>query len=161
MDHSQGQGELTTTAGFRLDDALAGLKPRPEEAPTYQLRDFMSARQRAAVISAMQGEERAWFFAKMAELAELVAKMPATYGQDVPDPIAYLHYFTNGADFFITEKDAANDGEGQAQAYGLADLFGDGGEVGYISIREVIECGAELDFHFTPRPLSEVRSSRS
>jgi hypothetical protein len=35
MDHANGQGELTSAAGFRLDDELAGLKPRPEdEVPT-------------------------------------------------------------------------------------------------------------------------------
>lgn len=36
MDHTESQGELTTAAGFRVDDELAGLKPRPEdEAPSH------------------------------------------------------------------------------------------------------------------------------
>ena len=38
------------------------------------------------------------------------------------------------------------------------DLCGDGGELGYISIAELIQLGAELDLHWTPRTLAEVRA---
>jgi hypothetical protein len=39
---------------------------------------------------------------------------------------------------------------------GLADLFADGGELGYISIPELLENGAHLDLAFTPKPLSAI-----
>lgn len=78
---------------------------------------------------------------------------------------AQLHYFAGGqANWWITEKDAGSaddapeDKGKQLQAFGLADLFGDGGELGHISIQEILECGGELDFHFVPRTLGEIRS---
>lgn len=33
-------------------------------------------------------------------------------------------------------------------------------ELGYISIAEIIECGGELDLHFTPATLKEIRSAQ-
>jgi hypothetical protein len=104
-----------------------------------------------------RGEEKQFYFDKMCELAGIVRKMPKTYEQCVKDPVAYLHYFTGSADFYITEKDMdCPDSPGQHQAYGLADRYHDGGEIGYISIVELLANGAELDFHFTPKPLSAV-----
>jgi hypothetical protein len=47
----------------------------------------------------------------------------------------------------------------QHQAFGLADLFGDGGELGYISIVEILANGGGLDFYFTPKTLKEIRKS--
>jgi hypothetical protein len=89
--------------------------------------------------------------------------MPKTYDQDGKgnDAIVYLHYFAGGeANWWITEKDAGGPddepGTGQVQAFGLADL-GDGGELGYISIAEILECGGELDLYFRPTTLGEVK----
>jgi hypothetical protein len=63
----------------------------------------------------------------------------------------------SGPAWYITERDkSADDGDGNAQAFGLADLFADGGEFGYISIPELIENGAWLDLSFTPKPLSAI-----
>ena len=129
-------------------------------APINLLSGFMSPYQRSAVIAGMHGEERQYFYDKMAELAGLIAGMPKTYeSESVADPIVWLHYFTAGSDFYITEKDVDTDGAGQVQAFGLADLYNDGGELGYISISEIIQHGVELDFHFTPTPLSLVRQT--
>lgn len=50
------------------------------------------------------------------------------------------------------------DGEGQIQAFGSANL-GRGAELGYISIAEITECGAELDLHWTPCTLASLRKS--
>lgn len=84
--------------------------------------------------------------------------MPKTYEQDGKGlkAIAYLHYFTGNADWYITEKDMSDPDEpGQLQAFGLANL-GYGGELGYISIVELLKRGAELDYHFEPCPLDEI-----
>jgi hypothetical protein len=136
------------------------MESHTEVLPINALRAFIGARQRHAVICGMAGEEKQFFVDKMAELAALVAAMPKTYEQEsVSDPIVTLHYFAGSSDWYITEKDIDTDGQGQIQAFGLADLFGDGGELGYISIDEITKCGAELDFHFKPCPLSIVRDA--
>jgi len=133
---------------------------------------FIGPSQLHAVGAACRGEEKQFFFDKLVELAQIVSTMPKTYEQDGKgeDAIAYLHYFAGGqASWWITEKDAGceddydptsvnyeNRGK-QLQAFGLADLFGDGGELGYISIEEILANGGELDFHFTPKTLKEIR----
>jgi hypothetical protein len=120
------------------------------------------------VADACRGEEKQFFFDKMVELADLIANMPKTYDQDGKgeEAIAYLHYFAGGqASWWIMEKDKGSPDDGkdgnppnmQQQAFGLADLFGDGGELGYISIEEILANGGELDFHFTPKTLKEIR----
>jgi hypothetical protein len=128
------------------------------------LQHFIGPSQRHAIIAAMRGEERQWFADKLGELARIVETMPATYGQDGKGDkaIAYLHYFAGGqASWWITEKDLGSPQDPipgqQLQAFGLADLFGDGGEVGYISIAEILENGGELDLHFAPKTLGEIR----
>ena len=128
------------------------------------LRGFIGPSQLEAVGHACYGEEKEWFFDKMVELAKIVENMPKTYEQDGLGSMAIvsLHYFIGGCDWYITEKDMETPDEpGQHQAFGLADLFQDGGELGYISIVELLANGAELDFHFKPRTLAEVRKSRS
>jgi hypothetical protein len=117
----------------------------------------------AALHLCLRGEERQFFIDKLAELAALIATMPKTYEQDGlgENAMVYLHYFAGGqANWYITEKDAETPEEpGQHQAFGLADLFNDGGELGYISIVELIQNRAELDLYFKPRTLGELRPS--
>jgi hypothetical protein len=124
------------------------------------LRRFISPQQMAALHQCLQGEERQFFIGKLADLAAMIAAMPVTYQQDDKgqDAIVYLHYFAGGqANWYITEKDAEMPEEpGQHQAFGLADLFNDGGELGYISIVELIQNRAELDLYFKPCTLREI-----
>lgn len=125
------------------------------------LRHFISPRQMRALQWYMRGEEKQWFISKLAELADLITGMPVTYEQDGKgeDAIVYLHYFAGGqASWYITEKDVE---PVQYQAFGLADLFGDGGELGYISIVELIQCDAEIDLHFKPCTLRELKGVRA
>ena len=120
-------------------------------------RAFVGTSQRQAIYSAMQGEEGAFFRGKVRGLIELFTTMPKTYEQDGlgENAIAHLHYFTGGCDWYITERDVDDDGEGQIQAFGSANL-GYGAELGYISIKEIIGCGAELDLYFTPCTLASL-----
>ena len=70
--------------------------------------------------------------------------------------LAYLHYFIGGFDWWIVEKDADPDHAGQVQAFGIADLGMDA-ELGYISIPELLENGAELDLYYTePKNIGEI-----
>lgn len=120
------------------------------------LRPFMSASQIGAVKDGMRGEEAQFFFDKAVELSGIVSTMPKTYDQDGKgdDAVAYLHYFRGAGDWYITEKDM--DGAGTEQAFGLADL-GSGGELGYISIAELVGAGVELDFHFEPKTIGKIK----
>ena len=100
-----------------------------------------------------------FFFNKTCELADLIKNMPVTYGQDGKgdQAIAYLHYFRGNQDWYITERDmGSEEDKTQSQAFGLADL-GYGGELGYISIVELVESGIEMDMYFSPKTLAEVR----
>lgn len=125
------------------------------------VRPYMSGEQQYVIAENMRGEEGAFFVDTVLALAERIGNMPKTYEQDGKgeEAIAFLHYFAGGsASWWITERDISSQpGEMDRQAFGLADLFQDGGEVGYISIAELLENNAELDLYFTPKPLREVR----
>lgn len=139
--------------------------PKPSRLATLAaqisaLRFFVTRGQLAAMIEGTKGEEGEWFHAKIGELFDTIRTMPKSYETDGQGmrAIAHLRYFAGGrAAWLITERDAgapddSTPGE-QLQAFGHADLFGDGGELGYISIAEIIAEGGELDLHFTPQPL--------
>jgi hypothetical protein len=123
-------------------------------AAVLTLRHYIGASQLSALGDACRGEERQFFINKLVELAELVNSMPRVYEQDGlgDSAIAHLHYFTGSCDWYITERDTTDE---QHQAFGLANL-GYGPELGYISIQELLENGAELDLHFQPKPLREI-----
>ena len=74
------------------------------------------------------------------------------------DAIVYLHYFKGNMDWYITEKDMIE--EEQNQAFGYADLGLGFGELGYISLIELAENGVELDLHWTPKTLREVKEKK-
>ena len=100
-----------------------------------------------------KGEEKAYFKQKVMDLAATIKTMPKTYDQDGLGmrAVAHLHYFTSAFDFFITEKDRSG---GTKQAFGLACAHER--EIGYISIRQLVEAGAELDLHWVPKTLTEI-----
>jgi len=118
-----------------------------------QLRGFIGTAQLQAIGQVCYSEEKQFMFAKLAEMAEIVTTMPVTYDTDGQgqQAIAQLHYFTGGCDWYITERDQETE---QLQAFGLANL-GYGGELGYISIVEILESRAELDLYWTPKPISQ------
>lgn len=122
------------------------------------LKPFLSIAQLNIMRSGCRGEEREFFYDKIAEYADRIDSMPKTYDQEGKgdDAVVYLHYFYNDMDWFITEKDTEDN---QLQAYGYADI-GQGGEIGYISIDELTTFGVELDLHWTPKSLGEVKKGR-
>ena len=122
----------------------------------HTLSQFVGGSQLKCIKSLMTfGEERGYFRDKLCELANTVRTMAKTYERDGKgkDAIVYLHYFTSGSDCWITEKDM---GDEQIQAFGYASINGCEPEMGYISIAEWLENGAELDLHFTPKTVREV-----
>ena len=123
------------------------------------LQQFIGKSQMSAIRSGCYSEEKQFFFDKLVEMADLVSNMPETYEQDGKgdQAVVYLHYFMGNMDFYITEKDCDPEGEGQIQAFGLADI-GYGGELGYISIQELIMNNIELDMYWTPKTLAEIKN---
>ena len=129
-----------------------------------KLKGFIGPAQIAAVEQGVRGEERQFFFDKVVELATIIEFMPKTGEQDGKggEAMIYLHYFAGRqANFYLMEKDMGCAGDTpeqfQSQAFGLADLFGDGGELGYISIPEILENDGDLDFFFQPCTLAQLR----
>ena len=100
-----------------------------------------------------RGEEQAHFRQLVQDWAARIAAMPKTYETDGQGlkAVAHLPYFTPAFDFYITEKDRSG---GTRQAFGLACAHER--EIGYISIRELVEAGAELDLYWTPQTLAAI-----
>lgn len=132
------------------------------------LANFMSATQRFVLKDLIKGEEGDYFIQKVLEIVKIIRGTPVTYNtedQEAGDKVAYLHYFRGGVDAWIVERDVGDtpdgNGEGeQLQAFGKIGLYGGVGadaEWGYISIKELIEAGVELDLNWTPKKMREVK----
>lgn len=123
-----------------------------------KLAQFIGPSQMRYLRDNFTGEERQFFIDLVVDLAVQIEVMPKTYEQDgkCDDAIVYLHYFTRSSQWWILEKDREPE---QLQAFGYACINGDVelAELGYIPIVELLECGAELDFYFEPRPLSKIK----
>lgn len=148
----------TITIQPPTDPAVAKANARAALGTT--LLPFIGRTQRRLLRTLIEGEEASFFIDKVNELHRIVTTMPKVYEQDGlgDEAIAYLRYFAGGAAAcWITERDLSAT---QHQAFGLADLFGDGGELGYISLAEWLANGAEIDLHYTPQSLREIKESR-
>lgn len=134
----------------RMKTALAHVKV---------LKSIMSPMQLSVMGDGCRREEKDFFFDKLEEMANRFTNMHKTYEQDGKgdDAIVHLHYFKGNADWFITEKDMEDQ---QIQAFGLCDLGMGHPELGYVSLEELAQTGAELDLHFTPKTLREVKATR-
>lgn len=123
-----------------------------------KLHAFIGMAQLKCMGDAMRGEEKQFFFDLACEWAEKIEKMPKTYEQDGAGDAAiiHLHYFKNGMDWWITEKDMEPE---QLQAFGYVNL-GDpqNAELGYISIEELKQNGIEFDLYWKPKPLGEIKA---
>lgn len=122
-----------------------------------KLANFITTYQRAVILTMLPSEEGEYFVNKILKLNETIDAMPEPYQTDGmgEDAIVHLHYFLGSGHWYIIEKDSS---EEQHQAFGLADL-GYGGELGYISIQELIENEAELDMYWNPKTLKKVKAS--
>jgi hypothetical protein len=143
-----------------------GLMERGEAAFKRLLRaGFIGGSQAKAVASFLETSEEKEFFAeKMIEIEDIVKKMPSTKQTDGQDDkaVVYLHYFAGGAsNWWITEKDVEKE---QLQAFGLVNLYGEANgsdaELGYMSLREMTENDVEMDFHWTPKTLAQLKAGK-
>lgn len=118
------------------------------------LKHFISQNQLALTLALTAGEEGEFFTQKLKEIEHTIDTMPKTYETDGQgyNATAYLRYFHScGFYCYITERDIEED---QYQAFGYVNLGS--GELGYVSIEELIQNDFELDYHFTPTPLNEI-----
>ena len=118
------------------------------------LKKFISKQQLNSLGHILKSEEKQYAKEKIDYFFDLIQKMPKTYETDSQGDkaIAYLHYYKSSIDFFVTEKDME---EEQLQAFGLVNMNGEM-ELGYISIKEIIELNFELDLSFVPKTLEEI-----
>ncbi|MEI6706033.1 MAG: hypothetical protein WCK96_02735 [Methylococcales bacterium] len=121
---------------------------------------FLSSGQFTAMKANCLGEEKDFFIQEIIDLEKRIDSMPVTYQQDGmgDNAIVYLHYFTSNYDCYITEKDM-DGGVNQAFGYAMFKNAIEFAELGYISIEEITECGAQLDLYFLPCTLSEVKQT--
>lgn len=123
------------------------------------LEQFISKSQLACLREACRGEEGKYFNNMILKLKSHIVSMPKTYETDGQgdDVTVMLHYFINGSDWWIIERDVILDD--QVQAFGYVCLNGDTdcAELGYISITELIENNVELDLYFEPTTLRDVK----
>ena len=119
------------------------------------LKQFIGKSQLSAIGMGIRGEEGQFFKDKLIEIANVIQTMPKTWETDGQGDraIAYLHYFKGAGDWHITEKDMEDE---QLQAFGLANI-GYGGELGYISIQELIRLGVELDLYWSPKTIGAIK----
>ena len=111
----------------------------------------------------LHGEEGLYFQEVLIALISQIAEMPQTGDTDGQGDaaIAHLHYFMGHFDFWITERDV---GYGSAdaqqhQAFGFVNLGDpDNVELGYISLPELFASNAELDLHWSPKTLGEIKA---
>lgn len=146
--------------GDRNEDGLVFRNGRWHRDDKEISDQFIGRSQMSALKTGLKGEEADFFRDKINEINHTIATMPKTYEQDGKgdNAVAHLHYFTPGGDWYITERDKETE---QHQAFGLANPFGDGGELGYISIPELTAAGAELDLYWKPKTLAEIRGKNS
>ena len=123
------------------------------------LNKFIGRNQLSVMESACKGDEGEYFKTMIEGLQSKIAAMPKTFETDDQgdEAMATLHYFKGGSDWYIIEKDMADD---QIQAYGFACLNEDAenSELGYINIEELISFGVELDLHYTPEKIRDIKA---
>ena len=103
----------------------------------------------------MQSDEGSFFNETINELMEIANEMPRTYEtKDIAEnnKIAHLHYFKGGFDFYMVEMDALPE---LSKCFGF--IKGHETEWDYISLPDILKAGVELDLHWTPKSIAEIK----
>ena len=120
------------------------------------LRPYLNRNQRLGLVQLLCGEEGAWHRQRLREMLNIISSIPALYATDSQGDaaVAHLHYFMPNADFYFTELDRERE---DLPGFGLAVITD--AELGYMNLREVLANGGELDLHWTPKTIGEVREA--
>ena len=116
---------------------------------------LISFLQAGVMKSYLRDVDGAFFRMAIERIHQLVESIPATAETDgqFDDAIVSLHYFYGAWDWYVIELDKES-----REAYGL--VIGFESECGYFPISEIIREGAELDLHFQPCSLGEIKKMR-
>ena len=139
-DQKQQAGTAVTTDAIPPDATAAALTT---------LAPYIGQAQLTAITQGVIGDEQEFYQAKVAQLAQLIntmPEMPWLEGKGETS-LAYLHYFDDNGDWYITERDRQAT---QTQAFGLANPDGTIGAMGNIDISQLTGEGAELDLDWEP-----------
>ena len=120
------------------------------------VRPFLSKSQLQVMANLCRSQEGEFYKTKFLELETIIREMPATYEQEGlgEQAVIHLHYFGQGFDFYITEKD--REGDGTYQAFGLYPDQG-GLQYEYVSIAELVENNLELDLYWEKITVEQLR----
>ena len=121
------------------------------------LSSLTTPRQYDPIAAALRADERSHFADDVVHIHESWHALPRTLASEAHGraAVVQLHYFRGDADWWVTGRDIDPDNPGRVWAFGLAD-FGSGPEPLGFSIREIIDCGAELDLYWQPKTVAEV-----
>ena len=125
------------------------IPPDATAAALATLAPYIGQAQLTAITQGVIGDEQEFYQAKVAQLAQLIntmPEMPWLEGKGETS-LAYLHYFDDNGDWYITERDRQAT---QTQAFGLANPDGTIGAMGNIDISQLTGEGAELDLDWEP-----------
>lgn len=124
------------------------------------LAPFLSDAQERAIENAIRNGNRT-FMERVVSLANTLETMPDIHWLDasVYSATAFFHYSSNEGDWYITGLSANGDAD-QAWGYIVLRDFESCGECGYISIRDLIQGGAFLDYWFIPCTLAELNEEK-
>jgi len=121
-----------------------------------ELSPFVGDAQLKVLYTMALGEEYEEGLRILSKLHDTILTMPKSYESDGQGDkaIAHLHYFNPSSDAYITERDMEDE---QQQAFGLMSLNGNPPELGYINLKELTDNGFEIDCHYEPISLAEIR----
>ena len=138
---------------------MSDLKTTAKQAFS-QLRPYLFAGQLATLEQLSKGKEGEYFRGLVVALDAHIRSIPAMdQGPEVTnDSTVMLHYFYQGSDWYIFELQHVAEDD-VVLGFGWAILGGDYqmAELGCISVSELLACGVELDLHFAPKTLGQVR----
>lgn len=129
----------------------------PDSALLLMLRPYLCRNQRLGLIQLLCGEERAWYRQRLREMLNVISGIPALYATEGQgeQAVAHLHYFTSRADFYFTELDRESE---DLPSFGLAIITD--AELGHLNLTEVLANGGELDLHWKPLTIAEIREGQ-
>lgn len=126
------------------------------------------AQRQVIAMTIKDSDERDWFIERLTALRTRIEQMPQTYQtkESEEEYKAYLKYFGGPVTAYICEKDRGEYSYSvwtpetvQVQAFGQTEILPNYPEMGYIYLPEILDAGIELDLHFEPKLMSEIKES--
>lgn len=116
---------------------------------------FAPSRQMREIIAGTQGDERQKYLEILSDFGERIVRMPVSGEEVIPkeDEIAQLHYKSGLYNWYVTRKGPETPTE---NALVLITAPGIPESIGFMSVKDIINLGAELNLSFKPQRLSKI-----